>query len=125
VCEWSCSGGTGSERRCSRSRHPRADARFLEHAARLGSTADESPYVNPDPALAEALVAGAAAGQQKIEKLMQGAGQDAINGWNSAMHGFDYNLDHLGQGTLDRADWKIQNRGEAYATRAAAARGEP
>lgn len=98
---------------------PPADARFVEHAARLGATAVESLYVNPDPALAEALVAGAAAGQQKIEVLMQGAGQDAINGWNSAMHGFDYNLDHLGLGTLDSPDWKIPDRGEAYATGAA------
>ena len=54
---------------------------------------------------------------------MRGAGQDAINGWNSAMHGFDYNLDHLGLGTIDHPDWKIADRTEAYATRAAAARG--
>lgn len=100
-----------------------ADAWFVEQAATLGATAAESQYVNPDPALAGVLAAGAAAGQQKIEELMQGAGQDAINGWNSAMHGFDYNLDHLGLGTLDRADWKIQDRAQAYATRAAAARG--
>jgi hypothetical protein len=83
----------------------------------------ESPYVNPDPALARVLLAGAAAGQQKIEELMRGAGQAAIHGWNSAMHVFDYNLDHLGLGTIDRPDWKIQDRAEAYATRAAAARG--
>jgi hypothetical protein len=102
---------------------PPADARFVEHAASLGATAAESPYRNPDPALVGALVAGAAAGQQKIEELMQGAGQDTIHGWNSAMHGFDYNLDRLGLGTLDRPDWKIQDRAEAYATRAAAARG--
>ncbi len=102
---------------------PRADDRFVEHAARFGATAAESPYVIPDPALAEVLVAGAAVGQQEIEELMQGAGRDAINGWNSAMHGFDYNLDHLGLGTLDRPSWKIQDRAEAYATRAAAARG--
>jgi hypothetical protein len=100
-----------------------ADAWFVEQAATLGATAAESQYVNPDPALAGVLAAGAAAGQQKIEELMQGAGQDATNGWNSAMHGFDYNLDHLGLGTLDRADWKIQDRAQAYATRAAAARG--
>jgi hypothetical protein len=54
---------------------------------------------------------------------MQGASQDAVNGWNSAMHGFDYNLDHLGLGTLDLPEWKIEDRAEAYATRAAAARG--
>lgn len=102
---------------------PPADARFVEYATRLGAIAVESQYVDPDPALAEALVAGAAAGQWKIEELMQGAGQVAINGWNSAMHGFDYNLDHLGLGTLDSPDWKIHDRAEAYATRAAAARG--
>jgi hypothetical protein len=102
---------------------PQADVGFVERAASLGATAGDSQYVNPDPTLAEALVAGAAAGQQKIEELMQGAGQDAIHGWNSAMHGFDYNLDHLGLGTLDRPEWKIQDRTEAYATRAAAARG--
>jgi hypothetical protein len=102
---------------------PAADARFVEIAAGFGATAAESPYVNPDPALTEVLVAGAAAGQQKIDQLMQGAGQDAVNGWNSATHGFDYNLDHLGPGTLDRPDWKIHDRATAYATRAAAARG--
>ncbi len=58
---------------------PDADARFVELAARFGATAAESQYVNPDPALAEVLVGGAAAGQRKIEELMQGAGQDAIN----------------------------------------------
>jgi hypothetical protein len=102
---------------------PEADAEFIKLAAGLGATAAASPYVTPDPALAQTLVAGAAAGQQKIEELMQGAGQDAVNGWNSAMHGFDYNLDHLGLGTLDRPEWKIEDRTEAYATRAAAGRG--
>jgi hypothetical protein len=100
-----------------------ADSGFVEQAASLGATAVDSPYVNPASDLAEALVAGAAAGQRKIEELMQGAGQAAVNGWNSAMHGFDYNLDHLGLGAVDGADWKIQDRAEAYATRAAAARG--
>jgi hypothetical protein len=102
---------------------PQADTEFLKLAASFAATAAESQYVEPDGALAKVLVAGAAAGRQKIEELMQGAAQDAINGWNSAMHGFDYNLDHLGLGTLDRPDWKLQDRAEAYATRAAAARG--
>jgi hypothetical protein len=102
---------------------PRADVRFVDLAAGFGATALESRYVNPDPALAEVLVAGEAAGQRKIEDLMHGACMDTANGWNSAMHGFDYNLDHLGLGTLDRPDWKMQDRAEAYATRAAAARG--
>jgi hypothetical protein len=100
-----------------------ADAPFINLAENFGVRAAESPYLDPDPDLAELLVAGARAGQQTIEQLAQGAGDHAVNGWNSAMHGFDYNLDHLGLGTLDRPGWKIQDRAEAYATRAAAARG--
>jgi hypothetical protein len=100
------------------------DAPFIDlAAARFGVTATESPYVDPDPDLAELLIAGKAAGQQKIEELMSGGGANAVNGWNSAMHSFDYNLDHLGVGTLDRPEWKIEDRAVAYATRAAAARG--
>ena len=45
------------------------------------------------------------------------------NGWLSAMHSFDYNLDHLGIGTIDAPEWKIDDRRQAYAIRAAAARG--
>jgi hypothetical protein len=62
---------------------PQADARLVEQAARLAATTAESQYVNPDPDLAAVLVAGAAAGQQKIEELMQGACQGAINGWTA------------------------------------------
>lgn len=99
------------------------DAPFVERAATLGVTAEESPYVEPNPDLAEVLIAGKAAGEQMIEELMSGGGRDAVNGWNSAMHSFDYNVDHLGVGTLDRPEWKTQDRKRAYATRAAAARG--
>jgi hypothetical protein len=100
-----------------------ADASFIELAARFGVTATESPYLDPDPELAELLIAGRAAGQQLIEELMNGAGASAVNGWNSAMHSFDYNIDHLAVGTLDRPEWRIEDRTVAYATRAAAARG--
>ena len=100
-----------------------ADAPFVDLAASFGVTAAQSPYVDPDPGLAELLVAGARAGPQTIEELAKGGGGDGVNGWYSAMHGFDYNLDHLGLGTLDRSEWKIHDRAEAYATRAAAARG--
>jgi len=102
---------------------PAADAPFVELAATLGATAAESPYADPDADLADVLVRGAAAGRQQIEELAQGAGQQPVNGWNSAMHGFDYNLDRLGPGTLDDPAWRIADRAEAYATRAAAARG--
>jgi hypothetical protein len=50
----------------------------------------------PTPALAEVLVAAQQAGQARIEELARGGG-DAPGGWSSALHAFDYNLDHLGQ----------------------------
>jgi len=43
-------------------------------------------------------------------------------GWQSAMHLFDYNLDRLGLGAVDAPGWKIADRTKAYATRAVAAR---
>jgi hypothetical protein len=102
---------------------PAADAPFLEVAGKFGLTAGESPYVDPDPGLVEALIAGAAAGQQMIEELGKGGGQEQVNGWSTAMHMFDYNLDRLGPGTIDTPDWKIPDRTKAYVTRAVIARG--
>jgi hypothetical protein len=101
---------------------PAADAQFVELARSLGLAATESPYVDPDPGLAQVLVAGAAAGQQKIDELGKGGGQDQVNGWTSAMHMFDYNLDALGLGTIDTPEWMIADRATAYVTRAVAAR---
>jgi hypothetical protein len=65
--------------------------------------------VDPDQALAEVLVAGQQAGQARIEELAKGGG-DATGGWSSALHAFDYNLDHLGLGTIDAPEWKIADR---------------
>ncbi len=100
---------------------PAADAEYLALAETLGLTAAESPYLDPDAELAEALIAGQAAGQAQIETLAKGSGPPT-NGWTSAMHTFDYNLDHLGHGTIDAPEWRIGDRRRAYATRAAAAR---
>jgi hypothetical protein len=100
---------------------PAADAPFVALAERFGATAAESPYVDPDPELAELLVAGQQAGQAKIEELAKGGG-DAVGGWSSALHSFDYNLDRLGLGTIDAPEWKIADRATAYLTRAFAAR---
>jgi hypothetical protein len=100
---------------------PQADAPFVALAERFGATAAESPYVDPDPELVELLTAGHQAGQAKIEELGK-AGGDAAGGWTSAMHIFDYNLDHLGPGTIDAPEWKIADRPKAYVTRAVAAR---
>ena len=98
-----------------------ADAPMLAIAETLGLTASASPYVDPDPELAEVLVAGAEAGRQQVETLARG-GAPPPSGWLSAMHYFDYNTDHLGPGTIDAPEWRIDDRRTAYATRAAAAR---
>jgi hypothetical protein len=101
---------------------PAGDASFLALAERFGATAPESPYVDPDPALVEVLVAGQQAGQSKLEELAGGGGRGAVNGWTSALHLFDYNLDRLGLGTIDAPEWKIPDRSRAYVARAVAAR---
>jgi hypothetical protein len=105
---------------------PPGDAPFVALAERFGATAAESPYaespyVDPDPELAELLVAGQQAGQAKIEELGGGGGGGA-GGWISAMHMLDFNLDHLGPGTIDAPEWKIADRAKAYVTRAVTAR---
>jgi hypothetical protein len=97
------------------------DASALAIAETLGLTAAQSPYVDPDPELADVLIAGAKAGQEQIEQLAKG-GAPPPSGWISATHYFDHNTDHLGVGTIDAPGWRIEDRNTAYATRAAAAR---
>jgi hypothetical protein len=53
---------------------PPADKQFVALAKRVGATAAESPYVDPDPGLAEVLVAGQQAGQAKLEELARWRG---------------------------------------------------
>lgn len=100
---------------------PAADAPFLEAAARLGLTATASPYVDPDPALQAILVAGQQQGTATVEELSTSL-LKIVDGWSSAAHGFDYNLDHFGIGTIDAPEWKIADRTAAYTLRAVAAR---
>jgi hypothetical protein len=100
---------------------PAADAPFLAAAARLGLTAGDSPYVDPDPELQAILVAGQQQGAATVEELSQTL-LKIVDGWSSAAHGFDYNLDHFGIGTIDEPEWKIADRTAAYTLRAVAAR---
>jgi hypothetical protein len=99
-----------------------ADAAFIASLAPLGLTAKESPFISADPALVDILKTGAAEGQAIIEGLTKRGSVEPVNGWISAMHTFDYNLDHFGPGTVDSPEWKISDRQMAYAVRAAAAR---
>jgi hypothetical protein len=102
---------------------PAADQSFVRTLAPLGLLDEASPYVSPDLALVAVLTAGAAAGQAAIEALTKAGHGEPVNGWQSALHSFDYNLDALGPGTIDAPEWKIADRTRAYAIRAAAARG--
>jgi hypothetical protein len=100
---------------------PSADAEFVETAALLGLTATSSPLVDPDADLAAALVEGRARGEAMLEQLSR-TSLKMVDGWSSAMHAFDYNLDHIGIGMIDGPEWKIADRTTAYVTRAVAAR---
>jgi hypothetical protein len=100
---------------------PAADAPFLEICGRLGLTAAESPYVDPDPALRQLLVAGEQAAKARIEELLTTASKP-VNGWQNVLHIFDYNLDWFEIGTVDAPEWKVADRTRAYVQRAVAAR---
>jgi hypothetical protein len=100
---------------------PEGDAPFLEAAERLGLADTTSPFVEPDEALASALVKGEEEGRAMVEKLAGQSGE-AVNGWTTGLHMFDYNLDRCGPGTIDSPDWKIADRKKAYLTRAVSAR---
>jgi hypothetical protein len=100
---------------------PAVDAPFLELCRQFGLLEAESPYVDIDPERAAVLVAGAKAGEAKIEELMHQV-HASPTGWQSAMHMFDYNLDFFETGTIDSPEWKIGDRTKAYVTRAIVAR---
>jgi hypothetical protein len=100
---------------------PAADAPFLALCEKFGLTAAESPYINPDPALEQVLVLGQKAGEDKIEELLKTAIK-RVNGWQNALHIFDYNLDFYEIGAIDSPQWKIADRKTAYVLRAVAAR---
>jgi hypothetical protein len=101
---------------------PDGDMAFVDGCRTLGLLEMNSAYRNPEPALAATLAAGAKAGQDLIEQLAGSGAGEPRNGWTTAMHLFDYNVDRLGPGTFDSNDWKIADRKQAYVTRAVAAR---
>jgi len=77
--------------------------------------------VDPDPALVAVLVEGQRQGAELIETLSR-TSVAIVDGWSTALHAFDCNLDHLGPGTIDAPEWRIADRRTAYVTRAVAAR---
>jgi hypothetical protein len=71
--------------------------------------AEHSPDVDPDPALATRLVAARQQGDATLERLSTTALQ-IVDGWSSAMHAFDHNIDRSGPGTIDAPAGKIAER---------------
>jgi hypothetical protein len=101
-----------------------ADRAYQQRFGPLGLLDPASPYAGRRPGLAAALSAGAAAAKQKIETPLAASGlAPVVNCWTLAFHIFDYNLDHLGLGTIDDPAWTIHDRRLGYLTRALAARG--
>ena len=100
------------------------DRAYQQRFAPLGLLDPALPYADCPPGLARALTGGADAAKQKIEAtLKEGGLAPVVNGWTLTFHMFDYNLDHLGPGTVDDPAWKMRDRGASYLARALAARG--
>lgn len=100
---------------------PAADAPFLALCAKFGLTAAESPFINLAGALAELLVAGQQAAEDKMEELVKHLAKP-VNGWQNSLNAFDYNNDYFEIGTLQSPEWVIADRKIAYVTRALIAR---
>ncbi len=99
------------------------DQKYQRSFAPLGLLEPASPYTNCPPELAQALTAGAERAKQKMETVLAATDQlPVVNGWRLTFHTFDYNLDHLGPGTIDDPAWKVPDRHGSYLTRALAAR---
>ena len=100
------------------------DQAYQQGFAPLGLLDPASPYPDCPPELAKALTAGAGAAKQTIEAALTAGGlAPVVNGWTLTFHMFDYNLDHLGPGTIDDPAWKMADRHASYLPRALAARG--
>jgi hypothetical protein len=96
------------------------DQAYQDRFEPLGLLAEESPYVNPDPALAETLKAGEVEFWAFMEANL--APGEPVNGWNFVVNAFNFNLDYLGIGALDTPEWKFADRATAFFFRAVIAR---
>ena len=99
------------------------DRAYEQRFAPLGLLGPATSYTDCPPGLAEALTVGADAAKQQMDAALTAGGlAPVVNGWTLTFHMFDYNLDHLGPGTIDDPAWKITNRDTSYLARALAAR---
>ncbi|MGI9822760.1 DUF1254 domain-containing protein [Agromyces sp. Marseille-Q5079] len=99
-----------------------AEVEFLHRYAEYGLTDPGNPFGLVARDLEEHLATAFAAGRAEVEELSKPDPDAAVNGWLGLPHGFDYNVDFLGPGTIDAPEWKIADRAAAHATRARSAR---
>jgi hypothetical protein len=100
-----------------------ADLAYLNRFAVFGLTDRHSSFGMVSRDLDEHLGHAFAEGRSRVEEISRHADHlEVVNGWIGMAHGFDYNVDHLGLGTIDSPEWKIEDRHEAYVARARAAR---
>ncbi|MEV7024933.1 DUF1254 domain-containing protein [Kitasatospora sp. NPDC093558] len=99
------------------------DVEYERRLAPLGLL-DEgvSPYRAAAPEWTHTLLKGLAAGRERVEAATRPPEDHPLGEWRSALHLFDYNIDHLGPGTIDDPEWRIPDRRAGYLSRAAAAR---
>ncbi|MER5862290.1 DUF1254 domain-containing protein [Kitasatospora sp. NPDC002040] len=101
----------------------RPDVEYQQRFAPLGLLdTGASPYRNPAPDWAAALARGLAEGRRRVEQAGRPDPDQPGGDWALNLHLFDFNLDHLGPGTVDDPQWRIPDRRAAYLTRAVAAR---
>jgi hypothetical protein len=89
---------------------------YLRRFAAPGLLARDSPYVDPDPELAEILRSAAAAGPETIitssTELLAVRGQ-----WLETRENFNFNQHFFELGTIDTPEWKIADRERAWLLR--------
>ena len=78
----------------------------------LGLLDPDCPYRDAPADLADALIRGLAAGQEKLETFTRSGTAAKVNGWMTGLHMFDYNLDFFGPGTINEPRWKIGRPGD-------------
>lgn len=100
-----------------------ADQEYQRRFTPLGLLEAATPYPDLPADRTAQISAGLAAAKRALEERILKGGSPDAHGWNSTLHIFDYNLDHLGPGTIDSPRWKIADRAAAYQVRMIAARG--
>lgn len=99
------------------------DQEYLARFQPLGLLEEgPTPYDRAPPPLVRALTEGLAAGRAEVEAAAWRRPPPREGGWQLEPHLFDYNLDHLGIGTVDSPRWRLPDRRAAYLSRAVAAR---